>query len=100
MTCCDRLWPCLPPGLCSEDIFFLSGHVAVTCCDRLWPCLSPGLCSEDEERLVSDLFFGYNKLIRPVANMNRTVTVQFGLAFIQLIHVVSNGRVPYVQPER
>lgn len=52
-----------------------------------------GLGSEDEERLVSDLFFGYNKLIRPVENMTRTVTVQFGLAFIQLIHVVSKAAI-------
>ena len=48
-----------------------------------------GLGSEDEERLVADLFFGYNKLIRPVENMTKTVQVEFGLAFIQLISVVS-----------
>ena len=45
-------------------------------------------CSEDEERLVRDLFRGYNKLIRPVENMTHTVAVKFGLAFIQLINVV------------
>jgi hypothetical protein len=49
----------------------------------------PGLCSEDEERLVRDLFRGYNKLIRPVQNMTDTVNVKFGLAFVQLINVVS-----------
>ncbi|MPC13493.1 Acetylcholine receptor subunit beta-like 1 [Portunus trituberculatus] len=48
-----------------------------------------GLCSEDEERLVRDLFRGYNKLIRPVENMTNNVDVAFGLAFIQLINVVS-----------
>ena len=48
------------------------------------------LGSEDEERLVADLFFGYNKLIRPVENMTKTVNVEFGLAFIQLISVVSS----------
>lgn len=47
------------------------------------------MCSEDEERLVRDLFRGYNKLIRPVENMTYNVDVQFGLAFIQLINVVS-----------
>lgn len=47
------------------------------------------LGSEDEERLVRDLFRGYNKLIRPVRNMSETVEVQFGLSFIQLINVVS-----------
>lgn len=45
-------------------------------------------CSEDEERLVRDLFRGYNKLIRPVQNMTQKVDVRFGLAFVQLINVV------------
>ena len=49
-----------------------------------------GLCSQEEERLVRDLFRGYNKLIRPVQNMTQKVEVAFGLAFIQLINVVSN----------
>jgi len=48
-----------------------------------------GLCSQEEERLVRDLFRGYNKLIRPVQNMTEKVAVSFGLAFIQLINVVS-----------
>lgn len=48
-----------------------------------------GKCSEDEERLVRDLFRGYNKLIRPVQNMTEKVDVRFGLAFVQLINVVS-----------
>lgn len=50
-------------------------------------CIAFG--SEDEERLVRDLFRGYNKLIRPVQNMTQTVDVRFGLAFVQLINVVS-----------
>jgi len=50
--------------------------------------LLAGLCSEDEERLVRDLFRGYNKLIRPVQNMTEKVHVRFGLAFVQLINVV------------
>ena len=48
-----------------------------------------GLCSQEEERLVRDLFRNYNKLIRPVRNMTQKVEVSFGLAFIQLINVVS-----------
>ncbi|GBN07584.1 hypothetical protein AVEN_201010-1, partial [Araneus ventricosus] len=48
------------------------------------------MASEDEERLVRDLFRDYNKLIRPVEVMNKTVEVQFGLSFIQLINVVSS----------
>lgn len=38
---------------------------------------------------MRDLFRGYNKLIRPVQNMTQKVDVQFGLAFVQLINVVS-----------
>ena len=38
---------------------------------------------------MRDLFRGYNKLIRPVQNMTQKVQVAFGLAFIQLINVVS-----------
>lgn len=53
----------------------------------LW--FTGGHCSEDEERLVRDLFRGYNKLIRPVQNMTQKVDVRFGLAFVQLINVVS-----------
>ena len=51
--------------------------------------MSLGSGSRDEERLVRDLFRGYNKLIRPVQNMTQKVEVAFGLAFIQLISVVS-----------
>lgn len=55
-----------------------------------WICrVSGGRGSEDEERLVRDLFRGYNKLIRPVQNMTQKVDVRFGLAFVQLINVVS-----------
>ncbi|GFV80429.1 neur_chan_LBD domain-containing protein [Trichonephila clavipes] len=52
------------------------------------------MASEDEERLVRDLFRDYNKLIRPVEVMNKTVEVQFGLSFIQLINVVSDRGLP------
>ncbi len=41
---------------------------------------------------MRDLFRGYNKLIRPVQNMTQKVEVAFGLAFIQLINVVSGER--------
>lgn len=56
-----------------------------------WAKLS--FCSEDEERLVRDLFRGYNKLIRPVQNMTQKVDVRFGLAFVQLINVVSTFKI-------
>ncbi|KAJ0182521.1 hypothetical protein K1T71_001890 [Dendrolimus kikuchii] len=52
-----------------------------------------GWCSEDEERLVRDLFRGYNKLIRPVQNMTQKVDVRFGLAFVQLINVNEKNQI-------
>jgi len=54
---------------------------------------SQGLCSEDEERLVRDLFRGYNKLVRPVQNMSQKVEVKFGLTFTQLISVNEKNQV-------
>eukprot|EP00093_Oithona_nana_P003052 03052.XXX_31747_50955_1 [CDS] Oithona nana genome sequencing. len=69
----------------------------------LWPLITlllvslmqvmPGLCSQEEERLVRDLFRGYNKLIRPVQNMTQKVEVAFGLAFIQLINVNEKNQI-------
>ena len=50
-------------------------------------------CSQEEERLVRDLFRGYNKLIRPVQNMTQKVEVSFGLAFIQLINVNEKNQI-------
>ncbi|CAL4076377.1 unnamed protein product, partial [Meganyctiphanes norvegica] len=55
--------------------------------------LLSSVCSEDEERLVRDLFRGYNKLIRPVENMTHNVGVAFGLAFIQLINVNEKNQI-------
>jgi len=56
-------------------------------------CIHPGVGSRDEERLVRDLFRGYNKLIRPVQNMTQKVEVAFGLAFIQLINVNEKNQI-------
>ena len=49
-----------------------------------------GLGSRDEVQLLEYLFErqGYNPLIRPVYNLSETVSVQFGMALIQLIDVV------------
>ena len=55
----------------------------------IWFHFFSGYCSEDEERLVRDLFRGYNKLVRPVQNMSQKVEVKFGLTFTQLISVVT-----------
>jgi len=44
------------------------------------------------KRLYTDLLVksGYNKLIRPVAMNNHTLTVKLGLKLSQLIGIVSN----------
>ncbi|XP_042208248.1 acetylcholine receptor subunit beta-like 1 isoform X2 [Homarus americanus] len=74
--------PLWPPLLSPVLIFLL-----------LTASLHTGVCSEDEERLVRDLFRGYNKLIRPVENMTYNVDVAFGLAFIQLINVNEKNQI-------
>ncbi|XP_065211807.1 acetylcholine receptor subunit beta-like 1 [Planococcus citri] len=56
----------------------------------IWPTCNS---SDDEERLVRDLFRGYNKLIRPVQNMTQKVDVRFGLAFVQLINVNEKNQI-------
>lgn len=53
-----------------------------------------GLGSEDEVRLVNDLFErGYNPLIRPVKNVNDTLTVRFNLALSQLINIDEKNQI-------
>lgn len=47
----------------------------------------PALCSADETRLVSNLFNGYNKVVRPVDHFSEAVVVTVGLQLIQLISV-------------
>lgn len=48
------------------------------------------LASLDEERLMVDLFRGYNNLVRPVENTSsRPLEVHFSLALVLLISVVS-----------
>ena len=46
-------------------------------------------CSTEEERLVKNLFTGYNKLIRPVLNSSEHVLIKMDLVLLQLINVVS-----------
>lgn len=40
-----------------------------------------------EERLVSDLLDGYNRLVLPVSNSSDVLKVWFGLGFVQLLQV-------------
>lgn len=54
---------------------------------RLCP-VGVALCSEDESRLVTNLFTGYNKVVRPVNHFSEAVVVTVGLQLIQLISVV------------
>jgi hypothetical protein len=45
-------------------------------------------CSVEEERLLKNLFKGYNKLIRPVKNSSEHVVITMDLVLLQLINVV------------
>jgi len=71
----------------------MTGITILTTLLLLALCIHPGVGSRDEERLVRDLFRGYNKLIRPVQNMTQKVEVAFGLAFIQLINVNEKNQI-------
>lgn len=44
-------------------------------------------CSSEEERLIKNLFKGYNKLIRPVRNSSDHVVITMDLVLLQLINV-------------
>jgi hypothetical protein len=45
-------------------------------------------CSMEEEKLLKNLFKGYNKLIRPVKNSSEHVVITMDLVLLQLINVV------------
>ncbi|XP_029963025.1 acetylcholine receptor subunit alpha-like isoform X2 [Salarias fasciatus] len=49
--------------------------------------LGSAICSEDETRLLSHLFTGYDKVVRPVNHHQDVVTITLGLQLIQLISV-------------
>lgn len=44
---------------------------------------------DDELRLVNDLFNNYSKEVRPVKNKNAAIKVIFGIAYTQLVELVS-----------
>ncbi|CAF1340479.1 unnamed protein product [Rotaria sp. Silwood1] len=46
-----------------------------------------------EEQLFKELFQNYNPLIRPVRNVEETITVSFSIALLQLISVVEKEQV-------
>ncbi|KRX93923.1 Acetylcholine receptor subunit beta-type unc-29, partial [Trichinella pseudospiralis] len=52
------------------------------------------LCSEDEDRLMIDLFRGYNSLVQPIANSNSTpLLLRFGLQLILLINLDEKNQI-------
>ncbi|KRY21580.1 Acetylcholine receptor subunit beta-type unc-29 [Trichinella patagoniensis] len=52
------------------------------------------LCSEDEDRLMIDLFRGYNSLVQPIANANSTpLLLRFGLQLILLINLDEKNQI-------
>lgn len=55
-------------------------------------CFFPGIASDDEERLMINIFRGYNSLIQPVKSLNDTpIVVRLSLQLVLLINVVSSG---------
>ncbi|PIO61750.1 hypothetical protein TELCIR_16717 [Teladorsagia circumcincta] len=52
------------------------------------------VCSFDEDQLVTDLFNGYNSLIRPVPNASSPpIEVAFSLALVLLINVDEKNQI-------
>ncbi|MCP9260921.1 Acetylcholine receptor subunit beta-type unc-29 [Dirofilaria immitis] len=52
------------------------------------------LCSDEEERLMVDVFRGYNSLIQPVRNLNETpIIVKIALQLVLLINVDEKDQV-------
>lgn len=78
--------------LCQMSPPPLTFDLSVDCIPDLFCAAGPVLCSEDETRLVTTLFTGYNKVVRPVNHFSEPVVVTVGLQLIQLINVVRNGR--------
>ena len=47
---------------------------------------------DDELRLIRDLFANYNKNVRPAKDKNQPVEVKFGIAYTQIVDLVSWAR--------
>ena len=52
---------------------------------------------DDELRLVKDLFNNYSKEVRPVKNKKAAIKVIFGIAYTQLVELVSTLKTVCVQ---
>jgi hypothetical protein len=46
---------------------------------------------DDELRLVHDLFTNYSKEVRPVKEKKSAIVVHFGIAYTQLVELVSQS---------
>jgi len=57
--------------------------------ERFLRATSPGNSDDDEMKLVNYLLHNYNKEVRPVKDKNDAVQVVFGLAYTQLLDLVS-----------
>ena len=57
--------------------------------ERFLRATSPRKSDDDEMKLVNYLLNNYNKEVRPVKNKNDAVQVVFGLAYTQLLDLVS-----------
>lgn len=57
-----------------------------------------GLSSEEEERLLSNIFRGYNPLVRPAPNISSVpIEISFGLALELLINVVCLIKINFIK---
>ncbi|EYC26497.1 hypothetical protein Y032_0010g1188 [Ancylostoma ceylanicum] len=73
--------------MCSEEVEFHQGSSSNV-------FAPPALSSFDEDRLVADLFNGYNSLIRPVPNATSPpIEVAFSLALVLLINIDEKNQI-------
>lgn len=63
-----------------------------TCLGLTFLCMISGVAAiSHDQKLYQFLFADYNPLIRPVANITDTITIEFNLALSQIIFVVSQN---------
>ncbi|EJW80203.1 hypothetical protein WUBG_08889, partial [Wuchereria bancrofti] len=56
------------------------------------------ICSDEEERLMVDVFRGYNSLIQPVRNLNETpIIVKIALQLALLINVDEKDQIMHTK---
>lgn len=86
LSCCNR---------CKKaHCTVISALIYYVYAQSIWFVHFAAFCSDDEDRLMIDVFRGYNPLIRPVRTENGTIVrqateVRLGLQLLLLINVVS-----------